>query len=406
MAATNPYGLANYGYSSPANYTGGIQALLTNRPKFSIDFLATARGQQMADDVGWQNRTRDIANQKFQDYERERNINRAVVDYLAPLQANFQTALAAGRSPSEFLQEQMAQMMAQPQFNQLDPIVQSRIIGGLTNQAKLEVNNLLRTGQTDAAAKLAQSFGISGLVPQNAAVMQAGDALDMIATVAPGATIDREAGTVTVNGQTMPASFAATYILKSNGNASGLLFAAEDWRKQQDIKAQRDALLSTTTKTGTDATNATADVGAKVFGDKPADQKAGQPATGAARDIGYAFYNADMPLAEAQATMDQMMRLRDEIDESLNPVSLRGSFANAPFISGTHIAGQEQEAFYNRDLATALSKLSDKEISGLRANLTARIEELARILQAQKQTQKVPTTDYTAIIQQLIGGKR
>ena len=399
MAAINPYGLANYGYSSPANYTGGIQALLTNRPKFSIDFLATARGQQMADDVGWQNRTRDIANQKFQDYERERNINRAVVDYLAPLQANFQTALAAGKTPSEFLQEQMAQMVAQPQFNQLDPVVQSRIIGGLTNQAKLEVNNLLRTGQTDAAAKLAQSFGISGLVPQNAAIMQAGNALDMIAAAAPSAAIDRGAGTVTVNGQTMPAAFAATYLLRSNGNASGLVFAAEDWRKQQEIANQRSQLLSTTTQTGTD-------VGSQVFGDKPTSQNAGQPATGTTPSAGFQFYNADMPLAEAQSTLDQLTRLRNEVDASISPLAQGGGYLSPQYLSGTYIAGQEPESFYNRELESVLSKMSDKEISGLQSNLTARIEELVRLIKAAQAGRATPTTDYTAIIQQLIGGKR
>lgn len=399
MAAINPYGLANYGYSSPANYTGGIQALLTDRPKFSIDFLATARGQQMADDVGWQNRTRDIANQKFQDYERERNINRAVVDYLAPLQANFQTALAAGKTPSEFLQEQMAQMVAQPQFNQLDPVVQSRIIGGLTNQAKLEVNNLLRTGQTDAAAKLAQSFGISGLVPQNAAIMQAGNALDMIAAAAPNAAIDRGAGTVTVNGQTMPAAFAATYLLRSNGNASGLVFAAEDWRKQQEIANQRSQLLSTTTQTGTD-------VGSQVFGDKPTSQNAGQPATGTTPSAGFQFYNADMPLAEAQSTLDQLTRLRNEVDASISPLAQGGGYLSPQYLSGTYIAGQEPESFYNRELESVLSKMSDKEISGLQSNLTARIEELVRLIKAAQAGRVTPTTDYTAIIQQLIGGKR
>ena len=390
--------MANYGAGllGPANYTGGIQALLTNRPRFSIDFLATARGQQMADDVGWQNRTRDIANQKFQDYERERNINRAVVDYLAPLQANFQTALAAGRTPSEFLQEQMAQMMAQPQFNQLDPVVQSRIIGGLTNQAKLEVNNLLRTGQADAAAKLAQSFGISGLVPQNAAVMQAGNALDMIAAAAPSAAIDRNAGTVTVNGQTMPAAFAAAYLLRSNGNASGLVFAAEDWRRQQEIANQRNQLLSTTTQTGTD-------VGSQVFGDKPAAQNTGQPATGTTPSVGFQFYNTDMPLAEAQSTLDRLTRLRNEVDASISPLAQGGGYLSPQYLSGTYIAGQEPESFYNRELESVLSKMSDKEISGLQSNLTARIEELARLIKAAQAGQVTPTTDYAAIIQRLMG---
>lgn len=390
--------MANYGAGllGPANYTGGIQALLTNRPRFSIDFLATARGQQMADDVGWQNRTRDIANQQFQDYERERNINRAVVDYLAPLQANFQTALAAGKTPSEFLQEQMAQMMAQPQFNQLDPVVQSRIIGGLTNQAKLEVNNLLRTGQTDAAAKLAQSFGISGLVPQNAAVMQAGNALDMIAAAAPSAAIDRNAGTVTVNGQTMPAAFAAAYLLRSNGNASGLVFAAEDWRRQQEIANQRNQLLSTTTQTGTD-------VGSQVFGDKPAAQNAGQPATGTAPSAGFQFYNTDMPLAEAQSALDRLTRLRNEVDASISPLAQGGGYLSPQYLSGTYIAGQEPESFYNRELESVLSKMSDKEISGLQSNLTARIEELARLIKAAQAGRVTPTTDYAAIIQRLMG---
>lgn len=400
MAAINPYGLANYGYSSPANYTGGIQALLTDRPKFSIDFLATARGQQMADDVGWQNRTRDIANQKFQDYERERNINRAVVDYLAPLQANFQTALAAGKTPSEFLQEQMAQMVAQPQFNQLDPVVQSRIIGGLTNQAKLEVNNLLRTGQTDAAAKLAQSFGISGLVPQNAAVMQAGNALDMIAAAAPSAAIDREAGTVTVAGQTMPASFAATYILKSNGNASGLLFAAEDWRRQQEIKAQRDSLLSTTTtKTGTDAT----DVGTQVFGDKPAAQNTEKPAekTAATTPTSFnpQFYKADMPLADAQSMLKQLTRISEGVNELGRIRQFGPGIVDDAVMAGY---GASYGPLLNPELENPLTQLSNQEFTGLQNALSDRINELKQIIAIANSKQPAQNVDYNALIQSLI----
>ena len=76
------------------------------------------------------------------------------------------------------------------------------------------------------------------------------------------------------------------------------------------------------------------------------------------------------------------------------------------YLSGTYIAGQEPESFYNRELESVLSKMSDKEISGLQSNLTARIEELVRLIKAAQAGRVTPTTDYTAIIQQLIGGKR
>lgn len=240
---------------SGANYHGGVTALL-QRPQnpYVIDMLAAARGQQMADDVGWLDRQRDIQNAKYQDWEEARNINRQAAEYLVPLTNNYYSAIAAGESPSAFLINQRKQMLEHPGFWDLDPKVQARVQATYANNAKVEINNLLRAGRIDEAAKLSKAFGLTA-VPDKAAVLQSGDAAAIIRQANPNVQFNETGDGVYINGQLIPASFVAEHIIRSNGNFTGANIASEAWRRMQEVEGRRQALLGLANGTGGGSTS-------------------------------------------------------------------------------------------------------------------------------------------------------
>lgn len=271
------YGL-NYGYDPGANYHGGVNALL-QRPSnpYVIDMLAAARGQQMADDVGWLDRQRDIQNAKYQDWEEARDINRQAAEYLVPLTNNYYSAIAAGESPSAFLINQRKQMLEHPGFWDLDPKVQARVQATYANNAKVEINNLLRAGRIDEAANLSKAFGLTA-VPDKAAVLQSGDAAAIIRQANPNVQFNETGDGVYINGQLVPTSFVAEHIIRANGNFTGANIASEAWRRQQEVEGRRQALLGLAN--GTDS-GSTGNAVAQALGinGQPPQQGQAQPQT-------------------------------------------------------------------------------------------------------------------------------
>lgn len=140
---------------------GGQQGItsLMNRPNVGLDFLAFARGQQMANDMSWQNRQRDIAAQQLFDWEENRNLNKAVQQYLAPLTNNMSRAVSAGEDPTNYFIRQRQQILDDPTFNQMDARAQNMVLSRFAEPAKLKIQQLIKSNRLADAKRLSDAFG-------------------------------------------------------------------------------------------------------------------------------------------------------------------------------------------------------------------------------------------------------
>jgi hypothetical protein len=153
-----------------ANFTGGVTSLLDRNRRAGIDFLSAARGQQMANDVAWLNRQREVADLQLQDWEEQRMRTRAAQNYLAPIANNMQRALTANENVSDFLINQRNQMLADPTYQSFDANTQALINRSLGNTVNNQLNQLIRTGNLSEAEKLGAAFGISAVNPVTTAI--------------------------------------------------------------------------------------------------------------------------------------------------------------------------------------------------------------------------------------------
>ena len=153
-----------------ANFTGGVTSLLNRNRRAGIDFLSAARGQQMANDVAWLNRQREVADLQLQDWEEQRMRTRAAQNYLAPIANNMQRALTANENVSDFLINQRNQMLADPTYQSFDANTQALINRSLGNTVNNQLNQLIRTGNLSEAEKLGAAFGISAVNPVTTAI--------------------------------------------------------------------------------------------------------------------------------------------------------------------------------------------------------------------------------------------
>ena len=153
-----------------ANFTGGVTSLLDRNRRAGIDFLSAARGQQMANDVAWLNRQREVADLQLQDWEEQRMRTRAAQNYLAPIANNMQRALTANENVSDFLINQRNHMLADPTYQSFDANTQALINRSLGNTVNNQLNQLIRTGNLSEAEKLGAAFGISAVNPVTTAI--------------------------------------------------------------------------------------------------------------------------------------------------------------------------------------------------------------------------------------------
>lgn len=238
----------------------GTTALM-QRPRYGIDFMGIARGQQIAKDVAWQDRQRALQNLEWQDAEELRNINRAAVEYLAPLANNLQRARAAGQSPSEFLISQQEQMLVDPAYQAFDPRVQTAINANLAAIGRDQVSNLINTGYYEQAEDLANQLGLTGLVQRNLAAVQSGNPQRIVGAAIEQGLAEQRIG---ANGQTeirlqgsdiwLPITEAATAIAKNRGAGLGLLTAsaaesARQRRMQEQLNLRNQILGRSNTTT-------------------------------------------------------------------------------------------------------------------------------------------------------------
>ncbi|MCM1516209.1 MAG: hypothetical protein NC080_07365 [Paraprevotella sp.] len=300
---------------SPANYLGGVNTLLQRRPVGQIDLLATARGAQMADDVGWLNRQRDVANTQIQDWEEARDINRQASEYLVPLTNNYYNAIAAGENPTDFLMNQRDQMMAHSGFLQLDPKVQAKVQQQFANMAKVQLANLLQSGRVPEATRLAEAYGLTSLVPDRAATVQSGNLANIIRGAFPNAALDEQAGTATLYGTTIPMVDLGTGIAQSNGQAIGGLLALKAFRDKQELDARRQELLGGMSGAAATAGNPLEQAFGGAQPQPQPQQQNAQPAPApAVSSGGNSYYNIDAMNPTAIATeSDKLAKVYDTL---------------------------------------------------------------------------------------------
>lgn len=195
-----------------------------------IDFMAIARGAELANELNWKDEQRAFerdkmafARDELMDKARERDWRRRAAAYSAPIISNWQRATAAGVAPDEFIQQQMQQIHADPGFQRLAPEAQGAVQEQLLQSAKGIIGTLHNTGQLDRASALARAVGFVDPVNPVVASMRSGDVQTGIDAVNQhyGANLAlNDDGTVTINGVKVPAHDALLDIARAQ-SASG-----------------------------------------------------------------------------------------------------------------------------------------------------------------------------------------
>lgn len=144
-------------------------------PHTGIDFMAYAKGQELARDMNWRDELQREKRMQLYDRMDAADQNRQAVAYLATLQGNLQDAVSAGMSPTDFLTAQMQQIRDDPNFQSYSPEVQSKIIFAMSESAKNHMAGLQRAGMTPEANRLAQAFGITAPTSPVDIALQTGD---------------------------------------------------------------------------------------------------------------------------------------------------------------------------------------------------------------------------------------
>lgn len=218
-----------------------------------IDFMAIARGRQLARDENWQDVKRAQEEQKFaiqrekwQDEVRELAFNREAQAYVAPLVGNMQAAASAGIGSAEYLIQQREQILADPNFQRFSPEVQNRVLTTLGQSVRGQLQDLQRMGQPQEAIRLAQAYGL--VPPANALDVArfSGDPMAILDFFNSqyGANLNvNPDGTVTVAGQNVPLDQLA-YVLAQTGQGAAGLNLVTQIRGQEAAAAQRQAELA------------------------------------------------------------------------------------------------------------------------------------------------------------------
>ena len=224
-----------------ANFTGGVTSLLDRNRRAGIDFLSAARGQQMANDVAWLNRQREVADLQLQDWEEQRMRTRAAQNYLAPIANNMQRALTANENVSDFLINQRNQMLADPTYQSFDANTQALINRSLGNTVNNQLNQLIRTGNLSEAEKLGAAFGISAVNPVTTAIQSGNSEAIAAAINAQNPYADIWMGDDYVRyglGQELPVQTWAQQIALTGGGQGGANVYAYEFNRARALQDQ------------------------------------------------------------------------------------------------------------------------------------------------------------------------
>lgn len=160
----------------------GLRALARQPRTSGIDFMAIARGEQMARAQNWQDRLRRQAAERMRlqqinwnDRLEQRNQNQTASHFLSTLSANRQDALNAGFSQADFLIQQRRQMLADPDYTELDPETQQLVMQRYNDTVKDAIDNLYQAGNWKDAYRLSQDSGLVSPVGEIDLAARSGD---------------------------------------------------------------------------------------------------------------------------------------------------------------------------------------------------------------------------------------
>lgn len=221
----------------------------------AIDFMAIAKGRQLARNENWQDRVRAQQEEKYaiqrelwQDQIAERAINRESQAYVAPLISNMQMAASAGVTPVDFLIQQREQVMADPNFQNASPEVQQRILNTLGQTVRAQLQDLQRTGDFGSVQRLAQAYGLISPTTDIDVARAQGDPETILnatnAQFGSNFTLNPDGRTVTVAGVNVPVEQVAYAITQAGGQGAAALPVVTGTLQQQQQQALLDAQLA------------------------------------------------------------------------------------------------------------------------------------------------------------------
>lgn len=222
-----------------------------------IDFMAIARGRQAALSDNYKDIQR-VQEQEQYGFSREQQLakqlqerqNREATRYLSTVMPNLQRYADLDMNPVEALLNQRTLIQNHADFQAMAPEVQTLILNGLGETAKLQAQALARSGKWDDLKRLTSAFGsVNPLNPLGIAVAS-GDPLQVFKAVSersPGAytlsddqkfVIDRAGNQVPLNDW---AAYTAAGLGEANSAAGGLN-AFQQAGQQQRAQTAADAL--------------------------------------------------------------------------------------------------------------------------------------------------------------------
>ena len=226
---------------STGSGTSALSQLVGMPAGSGIDFMAYAKGRELANELNWRDEVRGADRQNLYSAMTAADQNREAQAYMATLMHNKQMAVAAGVSPTDFLIQQREQIMADPAFQRMSPEVQSKILTNLGSVAALSMETASNANDFNAASQLAQAFG---LIPkQNQAMLQAASTGNTQAILD---DLNRRSGTnyqmdssgmLDINGVKVPADAFAYRVVQAGGQGVGGLGYAVEERQRQEAAA-------------------------------------------------------------------------------------------------------------------------------------------------------------------------
>lgn len=145
----------------------GLQALYRRPQGSGIDFMAFARGAQIARDQSWQERLRQeeadrmrLRGIRRQDAEQGRRDTLTANRYLSTLPENRQRGMDAGLSSTELFLEQRRDIVEDGGFQGLAQGAQSQVLAQLKERGTLLMDRLAKAGRMQEAAQVARGIGL------------------------------------------------------------------------------------------------------------------------------------------------------------------------------------------------------------------------------------------------------
>ena len=227
-----------------------------------IDFMAIARGREAALSDNYKD-IRRIQEQEQYGSSREQQLakqlqerqNREATRYLSTVMPNLQRWADLKKNPVDALLNQRSLIQNHADFQSMTPEVQTLILNGLGETAKLQMQALANSGQWDDLKRLTSAFGsVNPLNPLGIAVAS-GDPLQVFKAVSersPGAYTlsDDQKFVVDRAGNQVPlgdwAAYTAAGLGEANSAAGGLNASQQAGQQQREqtaadeLKAQED----------------------------------------------------------------------------------------------------------------------------------------------------------------------